>query len=300
MDYASSMPASGPRCSLPTSDESHILPYEIILLIIEAFLESAQTELYTQPIWWSLDVTQHLPKELLLYYDEGCNSRQRYPDHDATRMNRSRRLRSISQLDRKSRSMVNQLFPRVAFYDRVRNNTHMIYSAARVRFAYTFPRVDMFAMSMHLCYDQRDFLSPPDRKSLELLRTIEHIPLQMDLIPLPGLFESLSSLKSIPLRIRTCTMRMFLSITEYGARCDSHDGLSLVNEWFNTCHFISAWRGTSPRKRRIRVFVNSYNRTWQSGDWPLAELFYDFQTAPVSRAQLPDPPLRMRSTCSIA
>lgn len=125
----------------------------------------------------------------------------------------------------------------------------------------------------------------------------------------PGFFESLSSLKSVStqtaynLRADTAASphvhdaHVSVNYGIWGPAelgCDSHDGLSLVNAWFNTCHFISAWRGTSPRKRRIRVFVNSYNRTWQSGDWPLAELFYGFQTAPVSRAQLPDPPLRMR------
>ncbi|EQB58898.1 hypothetical protein CGLO_00792 [Colletotrichum gloeosporioides Cg-14] len=249
---------------LGSSDDSHTpvstpelpkLPYEIFLLVVEAFLESAHAEFSTDPASWQLECEpvrhSHIPIPEVYYIDD-CDE-----DGDDMRNKRFSLLRGISQIDLRSRRMVNQWFPRLAFLE------HGIYDAHE--FAHVCAEADVFLFSAPLYIPRSRLAAPVGPPFLDLLRLLEHVHFMNGDFDLESL-SAMPSLKSVSFRKNIDTMGPH----EHGKSSfaqEPHARVFTPPEWEAIRESSSIWQ------KGVRLFVNPVS-SWYSTDWQSAELFY--------------------------
>ncbi|KAK2777098.1 hypothetical protein CKAH01_12223 [Colletotrichum kahawae] len=154
------------------------LPYDIFLLVVEAFLESAHAEISSEPASWAL----YLLREVFFILNYNY-------DGNETRKKRFRLLRGISQVDLRARRMVNQQFPRFAFMEDNHSGVQ--------KFVHICAKVDLFAISSASCIT--DSLSPTVKPQfLDMLRVLENVYLVSGHFDLESL-GAMPSLKSVSL-----------------------------------------------------------------------------------------------------
>lgn len=221
------------------------LPYDIFLLVVEAFLESAHAEISSEPASWAL----YLLREVFFILDYNY-------DGNETRKKRFRLLRGISQVDLRARRMVNQQFPRFAFMEDKHSGVQ--------KFVHICAKVDLFAISSASCIT--DSLSPPVKpRFLDMLRVLENVYF------VSGDFD-LESLGAMP-SLKSVRLLMDIEMGPYGhvRPCFAQEQVFRPWQWKAIRECSSIW------DKGVRLFVNPAHE-WCS--WVLAELFYMPATAP--------------------
>ncbi|KAE9572479.1 hypothetical protein CGMCC3_g11512 [Colletotrichum fructicola] len=240
--------ASGSHTAVSTP-ELPKLPYEIFLLVVEAFLKSAHAEFSIDPASWQLECEpvrrRHIPIPEVYYIDD-CDD-----DGDDMRGKRFSLLRGVSQVDLRSRRMVNHWFPRLAFLE------HGIYHAHR--FTHVCAKVDVFLFSapLHIPHFEPRFL--------DLLRLLEHVHFVDGDFDLESL-SVMPSLKSVGFPKIIDTMGPH----EHGKSSFAQEPHARV---FSPPQWVAIRESSSIWEKGVRLFVNPCG-SWYSRDWQLAELFY--------------------------
>ncbi|KAF0328899.1 hypothetical protein GQ607_003924, partial [Colletotrichum asianum] len=194
---------------------------------------------------------RHIPIPEVYYIDD-CDD-----DSEDMRSKCISLLRGVSQVDLRSRRMVNQRFPKLAFLEHGIDHAH--------RFAHVCAKVDVVLFSGPLYIPRSRLTAPVGPPFLDLLRLLEHVHFENADFDLESL-SAMPTLKSVSFPKTIDTM----GAHEHGKSSfaqEPHAWVISPQQWEAIRESSSIWG------KGVRLFVNPFGSCY-SRDWQLAELFY--------------------------